>query len=139
MGNPLDLKGKKFNRLKLLFKTKIRRNTGVVWVCRCDCGMLKYLIGSQVANGMVKSCGCLQKEQLAKASTSHGLSQTNFYERWSSMVYRCGTGKHKDYEKRGIRVCRRWLKFENFRDDMYKSYLAFRKHHQEYQTTLERL
>ena len=37
------------------------------------------------------------------------------------MVYRCTNPSHKDYLSyggRGISVCQRWLKFENFLEDM---------------------
>lgn len=38
-----------------------------------------------------------------------------------SMLQRCENRnheQHKDYGGRGIKVCRRWLKFENFYTDM---------------------
>src|SRR5271169_1229939 len=52
---------------------------------------------------------------------THGMSRTRFYRRWKSMLDRClnpNTDHYGDYGGRGIRVCRRWLKFENFLADM---------------------
>lgn len=52
---------------------------------------------------------------------THGLSRTAYYHRWSSMKDRCTNPKHpkfKDYGGRGIVVCKRWEKFENFFLDM---------------------
>jgi hypothetical protein len=43
------------------------------------------------------------------------------YLTWASMVKRCRNPKAKDYHYyggRGINVCNRWLKFENFLEDM---------------------
>jgi len=50
---------------------------------------------------------------------SHMMSDTPEYSTWLSMIRR-GTGKcdTKYYADRGIGVCERWLKFENFFSDM---------------------
>lgn len=43
------------------------------------------------------------------------------YRKWQSMVRRCTDPKHpsfKYYGGRGIRVCNRWLEYENFESDM---------------------
>lgn len=61
-----------------------------------------------------------------KINLKHGMYLTNFYSIWGSMKSRCLNKKHKafkDYGGRGITICETWLKFENFRDDMYESYL----------------
>jgi hypothetical protein len=57
--------------------------------------------------------------------TTHGHSakgkQSPTYMSWAHMKHRCRakTGKHyKDYVLRGITVCERWNKFENFLEDM---------------------
>ena len=53
---------------------------------------------------------------------THGMSRTKVYKLWHAMVSRA-TGKtsekqRKNYFDRGITVCERWLKFENFFEDM---------------------
>jgi predicted DNA-binding protein (UPF0251 family) len=66
-----------------------------------------------------------QKECARKAKTTHGMRRTRFYSIWCDMKKRCNNPNHKDYAiygGKGIRVCRRWLKFENFRDDMLLTY-----------------
>lgn len=48
----------------------------------------------------------------------HGLSRTPTYKCWSDMHYRCRTVGFKRWHDRGISVCKRWAKFENFLQDM---------------------
>jgi hypothetical protein len=55
---------------------------------------------------------------------THGKSRTPVYRVWQSMRNRCENPKDKryhDYGGRGIRVCERWQKFENFYADMGES------------------
>ena len=52
---------------------------------------------------------------------THGMSYTPVYNAWHSMRYRCLNPKSRDYPNyggRGITICERWLKFENFLADM---------------------
>lgn len=54
---------------------------------------------------------------------SHRQSRTRPYWSWLAMRQRCSNPRHKqfaDYGGRGINVCQRWEKFENFLADMGK-------------------
>ena len=47
------------------------------------------------------------------------------YKTWNGMKDRCknpNNPRFKDYGGRGIKICRRWSKFENFKEDMFESY-----------------
>lgn len=51
----------------------------------------------------------------------HGLCPSSEYHAWANMLQRCTNEKHprwKQYGARGVKVCKRWLKFENFLADM---------------------
>jgi len=51
----------------------------------------------------------------------HGMYGTKTYCSWASMKQRCLNKKcneYKDYGGRGITICREWMKFENFYEDM---------------------
>lgn len=55
--------------------------------------------------------------------TTHGMFGTRTYTAWSRMKSRCLNPKATNYPKygaKGIRVCERWLEFENFYEDMGK-------------------
>jgi hypothetical protein len=55
------------------------------------------------------------------AQITHGMTDTPEWTAWNSMVQRCTCKTHAawgDYGGRGITVCKRWLKFENFFKDM---------------------
>lgn len=52
---------------------------------------------------------------------SHGMRHTLIYDVWSSMKQRCNNIHNKNYKHyggRGIKVCKRWNKFEHFYSDM---------------------
>ena len=61
-----DLTGLKFGRLTVLQlvendaqNSKKKRKK---WLCQCDCGKQKIVLGDNLQNGKTQSCGCLHKE-----------------------------------------------------------------------------
>ena len=55
--------------------------------------------------------------------TDHNRSRTRQYSIWGDMLYRCNTKTSMHYclyGGRGIRVCERWLVYQNFLSDMGK-------------------
>src|SRR5882724_6243125 len=56
-----------------------------------------------------------------KGNYKHGMKGTRVHNVWIAMRYRCNN-KNSDifhhYGGRGIKVCKRWQKFENFYADM---------------------
>lgn len=62
---------------------------------------------------------------MGKGNLKHGHAktgkETKTHRTWKAMKRRCiniNDKKYKDYGGRGITVCERWLKFENFLEDM---------------------
>lgn len=135
MKAPHDLTGVIFGRLKVLSgpirgkkyvlaSGKLGSNQ-MLWLCICDCGTEKVLARASLVSGIVKSCGCWRKARCSKLGFRHGESASRFHSIWSGMFDRCTNPKNKSYHNyggRGIKVCDRWQKFENFRDDMSPTY-----------------
>ncbi len=119
MGNFIDLTGRKFGRL-----TALRRVHGSDWAWRCTCGVAIVKIASAVKSGNTRSCGCLRREttaQMAALKKTHGRAKTRVYRCWTGMLQRCSNPNVENFHNyggRGINVCKRWLKFENFYADM---------------------
>lgn len=116
-----DRVGQKFNRLLCTGLTG-RTARGIrLATFLCDCGKGHEAPLSAVVSGNTKSCGCLTKEILDARNHKHGMAGSKVYKIWADMVARCRRPSHKkyaDYGGRGITVCDRWLKFENFFADM---------------------
>ncbi len=121
----VGLTGQKFGRLEV--KVSVGRDKGrdSLWVCFCDCGGTTTVKGNNLKNGNTQSCGCLQREQMSKAKTTHGHCKnrlhTKEYNNWQAKMQRCYNPKHKyykDYGGRGIKVCEQWHTFENFYADV---------------------
>lgn len=69
MGKALDLTGQKFGRLTVIERVGIK-NSKVMWRCKCDCGNYTETSTSSLRKGDSRSCGCLRRENVAKATTS---------------------------------------------------------------------
>lgn len=120
----IDLTGQKFGRLTVLERAE-NYKTAARWKCSCDCGNVKVVIGRCLRTGHTKSCGCLSAELAAERHLIHGQStrqhETEEYRIWMGVTKRCrneNTRIWNSYGGRGIKVCERWLKFENFFEDM---------------------
>ncbi len=120
-----DLIGQKFGRLIVIKKAGSSRDKHILWLCRCDCGKDKIIQGNHLKSGATKSCGCLNREKTSIANTKHGHTkngkQSKTHIVWQHIIQRCTNPRDKGYSNyggRGITVCKRWRKFENFLEDM---------------------
>lgn len=72
----------------------------------------------------------------------HGMRYTRFYKSWCDMKARCNNENnvhYKNYGGRGIKVCKRWQVFINFRDDMLESYTTHLEMFGKKDTTIDRV
>lgn len=137
-----NLTGQTFGRLKVVrfagydvqfdrsqsHNRRIRR----LWKCRCECGKTLLVQTNSLKTGNTTSCGCLKRDlaiALCKSRATHGHTRiiggkqvlTPTFISWMSMIARClkpYSRSFKDYGAKGIKVCKRWLKFENFLADL---------------------
>lgn len=143
----LNLLGQRFGRLVVIeyFKTI---NNSAYWTCQCDCGVIKQIGRRGLRNGNITSCGCYRRENISKLKTK-GNWQTSivskdkkFYHSWKNMKARCYNPNYIGYcyyGGRGIGVDKRWHSFDNYRNDMYASYLEHVLLFGEKQTTLDKI
>ena len=137
MSRKLDITNKKFGRLKAI---SVNRTNGKShWLCKCDCGKNVIIGVSQLTTGQTKSCGCLQREILGNIRRTHGFSGNRFYSIYKGIGKRCNNPKEPNYKNYGGRGIKRlWKSFEEFKDDMYKSYLNHVKKFGAKDTMIER-
>src|ERR1041385_454318 len=125
MSKPLDLTGQIFGRLTVVGVSHHNEKGRRFFLCRCECGKTISAIGHCLKSGNTKSCGCLAREITSNRNRTHGCSKASElwpeYRSWSGIIQRCTNRKNPawvHYGARGIKVCERWLVFENFLADM---------------------
>jgi hypothetical protein len=88
------------------------------WLCRCDCGAEREVVGPNLRNGVSVNCGCLRKHR-TKHGNARRSGKTRLYRIWKAMKTRCTNPNipdWKNYGGRGITVCDEWRQdFEPFR------------------------
>lgn len=67
-----DLTGAKIGKLTVVKDSGRRGYKGqVIWICKCDCGKEKEIIGSSLRKkNPTKSCGCIQKKRASEYGES---------------------------------------------------------------------
>lgn len=112
--------GQQFGRLTVLGKERAP-DGALAWRCSCSCGGEKVVRHRHLVRGATRSCGCLEQESRHTTPITHGMSGTRVYRLWSDMRSRCAVLSGRNYENyggRGIAICARWRRFENFYADM---------------------
>lgn len=89
--------------------------------CLCACGNDHTVSKYTLFSGDSTSCGCRHLEIVSRHGHAGNGSRTVEHSAWTDMKQRCLNSKHRSYHNyggRGITVCPRWMKFENFLADM---------------------
>jgi hypothetical protein len=118
--SPKNIEGKRFGRFIAICPTK-SSSQGRYWLCKCDCGIQKEVQAKCLIAGAIQSCGCLFRENVKTYSRTHGQSGTSTHNIWMNMIWRCtnqNAPRFADYGGRGITVCKRWMNFKLFVEDM---------------------
>jgi hypothetical protein len=119
---PKAMLGKRFGKWKVLSPSNKRGNRGAAfWLCVCDCGAKKLVLGVRLRSKESKNCGCGSNQNKPRHGHTVGHKLSRTYVSWLNMKYRCDNENctwYHIYGGRGIRVSKRWQKFENFLSDM---------------------
>lgn len=114
----INLAGRKFGKLLVLSEHRQRvgkMQSKTQWLCRCVCGLEKWIDSQQLTDGKTKTCNrypCTKRG---------GMRDYRAYGVWRSIKERCLTKtvpQFASYGGRGIKICPRWLNFWDFLADM---------------------
>jgi hypothetical protein len=119
-----NLLGNVFSRLTVFEKSNTKASDGsIIWLCKCSCGSNQIIkaVSYELKRGGTTSCGCLRKEKLSIARTTHGFSSSKgnkgkcspTYDLWGRIKDRCynkSSKDYKDYGGRGIKLYQPWVK-----------------------------
>ncbi len=136
-----EMVGKRYGKL-IVVQFVGSKNRQRMWLCKCDCGGTKEVSYASLNGGHTASCGCLKKEVLRRNVTTHGMTKTPLHTRWCDMKKRCYNKNDKRYPRyggRGIKICDGWLSFENFKEDMYHSFLQHLEKYGSIDTQIDRI
>lgn len=112
---PESLVGRTFGSL-LVVAVGSMINGKTHMVCACSCGKETTATVGHLVDGRRLSCGCAKN-----GNPKHGKRRTKEYSIWCDMKKRCSNQSsisYRWYGAKGVKVCERWLTFENFLDDM---------------------
>jgi len=121
----VDIGGRRFGNLVVKNRAGTNKSRNMQWNCICDCGNHAVITGRALRSGHTISCGCARVTKLIARSIRHGECKrgkwTPEYQAWRALTQRCNDPNATNYSYyggRGIRVCERWAKFENFLADV---------------------
>ena len=108
MSNLKNLTGMTFNRLYVIKRVSNDKSGRARWLCKCECGTIKVILGKHLLSRKIQSCGCLQKERVTK----HKMSNSRLYSIYRGMKDRCynqNMPEYHNYGGRGVTICDEWL------------------------------
>jgi hypothetical protein len=123
----IDRTGETYGRLTIIGDApRENKQARRVFVqCNCEAKTIKSVLLHSLRCGETKSCGCWCKENAKVKSTTHGMTKHPLYRIWAGIIKRCTNPNNKSFKNyggRGIFVCNKWKKFENFYSDMHQTY-----------------
>lgn len=109
--------------------------------CKCDCWNIQENTLDKLRMWESKSCWCLQKE-VTSSNIIHWMSRRwkmdKFYITYYNILKRCNDKNSRDYHNYWWRWIKcEWNSFEDFKNDMYESYLEHKSNNKE--TTIDRI
>lgn len=63
-----DETGNRYGKLTVLRRERVTGKNRAFWLCQCDCGNTKIVMGASLRDYTVKSCGCLAKFEYGEAA-----------------------------------------------------------------------
>lgn len=116
-----DLTGRRFGKLVVISKTDRRNHTDRYWLCRCDCGTEKEVLGRSLRQGATQSCGCSRYNDftgMKRGKLTAILKTGRVINRSPEYLWRCECGNEillpvSKVPKKGNRMCPECLRKQN--------------------------
>ena len=73
----INMIGQKFGHLTVISQAESSKDRHAQWLCQCDCGNQKIILGKSLRNGSTQSCGCLKskgEEKIIKLLKENNIS-----------------------------------------------------------------
>jgi hypothetical protein len=102
----VDLTDQKFSKWTVLVRAenyKSGRTQRAMWLCVCDCGTEKAVIGDSLRSGLSRSCGCGNGGRKRAPRTKHRMTHTPEYRTYRRAKQRCENPNRQGYENYGGR------------------------------------
>lgn len=117
-----NLKGRKFGELTVLRldENQNGKSRNYKWLCRCSCGEIVSVYGSNLKRGNSTRCRKCSYKVIGEKETTARKHNIRLYGIWFGMKSRCYDENVDCYDRyggRGIKVCDEWMGengFENF-------------------------
>ena len=112
--------GKKYGKWTIIEYIGMHRRLQQYKV-QCECGFESINVAADLRAKKTTQCQTCHNREIARNNIKHGYHNTAQYKVWCSMISRCENPNANFYNRyggRGIKVCERWHKFENFLSDM---------------------
>lgn len=82
--NEQDMIGKRFGKLTVLARSERTSSNGTrYWLCQCDCGKQKEIVGTNLKQGNTVSCGCYHRSmgaiKILSILTEHNINFIDEY------------------------------------------------------------
>ena len=123
--NFIDLTGRTFGRLHVIYQVSTPIKKPLKWLCKCICGNTRVATGSWLKQGLTTGCKQCFCDDVSKRFRKYAPDTLYTRISWRDMMARCSykpqTSDEKRvnyYRKKNIKLCKRWRKFENFLADM---------------------
>ena len=117
--------GEMFGDSVVISKCDEKVGREIAWNLKCGCGNVYQAVTGKLNSNRARQCKECSLKIAATAGIKHGYSprsgSTPEYKSWEEMRQRCynkNTAHYHRYGGRGISVCARWDKFEDFLVDM---------------------
>jgi len=68
-----DRAGNRYGRLTVISHAGKDHRNKHLWLCKCECGNEKTVVGDNLSSGKSNSCGCLKAEFLARKGNQYGM------------------------------------------------------------------